>query len=389
MDLTSMIKRENFFEIFFPTVERYFKEVYGEDVKLSFAYKGEKKANLFIYPRLSAAASRNVSKKARSFFYSEWNVRGSFIKRLAAKLYVYIMTHSRGLFAQYRFHLEPEKMLSKDLVIAPNNRSIRIFDYKSGLVGCIIKQGFTKKYFENQLKFRLQHKYSFVPPLTDYGDNWFREPIMYGHPLARVTDEEQYNKSIEQARTDVAIIAKDTLKYRGCDEYVKELLATLYKGLAEARDIKRIKWADNLENVIHRLACNLKDCTFNIPVVLSHGDLQTGNIWVDTIGKTWVYDWETVGYRSIWYDTATLLLSLRREGGIERLWQSLNCREVSEKVLANDSCKNYSDTELRQIVSIVVLEDIAFYLEDMLELPRDFGRDIFDSYVKKLDALKF
>ncbi len=387
MDLASMLKRESFFEIFFPTVERYFKEVYREDVHLYFASSGEKKANLFIYPRLSAAVVRNISKNARSFFYSEWNVRGSWIKRLSAKLYVWVMTHSLGLLAQYRFHLEPAKTLSKNIVIAPNNRSIRVFDYKSGLVGCIIKQGFTNKYFINQLKFRLEHKYYFVPPLTDYGDSWFREPIMYGHPLARVTDEVQYKQSIVEATANIAIIAKDTLEYQSCDEYVKAVSTTLHKGVAEASEKKHIESADALETIINRLVGSLKDCTFQIPVVLSHGDLQTGNIWVDIKGKTWVYDWETVGYRSVWYDAATLLLSLRREGGIERIWQSTDYRKISEKVLANDNRKNYSDTELSQIVSVVVLEDIAFHLEDMLELPQDFGSNIFNNYTKKLIAL--
>ena len=36
------------------------------------------------------------------------------------------------------------------------------FDYNSDIVGCIIKNGFTDKYFSNQIRFREKYKYDFI-----------------------------------------------------------------------------------------------------------------------------------------------------------------------------------------------------------------------------------
>ena len=64
---------------------------------------------------------------------------------------------------------------------------------------------------------------------------------MYGHPLARVTDTAQYTRSIDEAIAHIAIIAKETLKYQSCEEYVAALSTALVKGVAEARQCKHIE----------------------------------------------------------------------------------------------------------------------------------------------------
>lgn len=386
MDLASMIERENFFELFFPTIERYYKEVFGEDVRCSFA-ETPRSANLVSYPHLSAFTMRQISAKARDFYFREWNIRNEPFKSAAAKIFVLGMTCSRGLFAEHRLDFQPEGLLSEHLVIAPNNRSIRFFDHETGLVGCIIKQGFTDRYFSNQLRFRLEHPYPFIPPLTEWGSDWFREPIMYGHPLARVTDESQYERGLLDALGDISKIVRDSLKYSDCRTYVSSLCAALTAGIEKARGTKGILMADSAEKIVGDLVSVLNSGFPGVPIALSHGDLQTGNIWVERDGTTWIYDWETAGIRSVWYDTSTLLLSLRRAGGVERLWTSHACNETKGAILRNDARKDYSVGEMKQIAAIVLLEDILFYLEDMLELPKDYGGRIFDEYITRLSRL--
>ena len=93
MDLASMLQREDFFPLFFATVKKYYKEVFGQDVEIDFAEK--KDCNLVIKPVLSAATAPRMSPAARGFFYSEWNVRNSLFKYLAATAGV---TFGKGVF---------------------------------------------------------------------------------------------------------------------------------------------------------------------------------------------------------------------------------------------------------------------------------------------------
>ena len=44
----------------------------------------------------------------------------------------------------------------------------------------------------------------------------------------------------------------------------------------------------------------------------------------------------------------------------------------------------YDFDKIRGIKGIVMLEDICFYLEDMLELPEKWGSELFDAFINRL-----
>lgn len=380
MDLESMLKREDFFSFFFSSVERYYQEALDESITFSFA-TSKRKCNMVIKPKLSAASSVRISNKAREFYYSEWNIRGSIVKNWLAKIYVFFATRTGYAFSQYRFTITPEPANCKDIVIAPNNRSIRIFDYSRDIVGCIIKSGFTDKFFKSQLEFRKKYKYDFILPLLKTGNDWFQEPIMYGHPLARITDEVLYRKAMQDAVSDMAVLAHDTILYADCDKYILGIEQKLMQMLDKAKKKKEIRYAEETRKIIcfaTGLAKQYRDC---IPTVISHGDLQGGNIWVDLNHKTWIYDWETAERRSIWYDSSVLQYSLRRNDG----WKQLMGEKFPSRMRGcEESQIEFSVEEYDAIKGVVLLEDISFYLEDMLELPEDWGADLYDAFIKRI-----
>lgn len=383
-----MIKREDFYPILFKSLETYFKEVYNREVNVSFNYsKGSDR--LFVFCPPSFIARRIPPKGLLTFLYSEYNVRNNFFKYYLGKIGVLVATRSFGLFAKASIYLDSRNVLPQNSFIAPNNRSIRIFNYDTMMVDCIIKDSFTNKFFLNQLNFRRENNYSFVPPLIDFGDQWFRESIMLGNPLARVTDEKKYKSSMSCAIQLMGIVAKDTKKFVDSGSYTSNLIKDIVKKLRIAGQKKHINSQEALLSIIKQLESILSLSKLIIPTVLSHGDLQTGNIWLDRNGKTWIYDWETNGRRSVWYDSATLLLSLRRKSGIEKMWKNYQSDAVIQALLHNDENSRYSALQIRQIVSIVILEDIQFYLDDLLELPKDFGGPIFDLFAKRLITLKY
>ena len=381
MDLASMLQREDFFPLFFATVKKYYKEVFGQDVEIDFAEK--KDCNLVIKPVLSAATAPRMSPAARGFFYSEWNVRNSLFKYLAAKAGVTFLTHSGKAVSQFCFRMTPEKAVTKDLVIAPNNRSIRFFDYESKMVGCMIKDGFTSKYFCNQLEFRKSHSYPFMLPMLKWGGDWFVEPILNGHPLVRVTKETMYQKGISDALAGIRMLAEDTLSQVEAEAYVSKMLARIEDLLIDAEKRKKIRTAASTRKLAENAEKKVIGTLQIIPLCGSHGDFQTGNIWVDENGKTWIYDWETAGRRSVWYDSAVLCYSLRRPYG----WGELATQTEPSKLLHCDTKKDYSQSEYAAIKAVVLLEDILFYLEDMLELPKDWGAEIFDAFIERVEKV--
>jgi hypothetical protein len=334
---------------------------------------------MVIKPRLSAVSSTSISKKAREFYYSEWNIRNSVVKNALAKMYLFFATRTGRYFAQYRFIISPEPENIEDIIIAPNNRSIRFFDYRNNIVGCMIKDGFSDKFFSNQIKFRETYKYDFILPLIDHGANWFREPIMHGHPLARVTDEKQFIASQKAATECMRMLAADTLEYIDSKTYIEGLYNKVTMLIEQAVTKKRIKTKDETKIILNYAAEQAKELEHPLPTVMSHGDFQSGNIWVDQEGKTWIYDWETADRRSVWYDAAVLEFSLRRNEGWEVL---LNTEHPDAMNLCNS--KEPMENNYSAMKGIVLLEDLCFYLEDLVELPERWGVDIYDSFIKRL-----
>ena len=380
MNLSAMLEREDFFPLFFESVKEYFRLVYGKEVDIGFADK--KTANLVIKPKLGAAMPPRLSGRARGFFYSEWNVRNSFVKYCIAKVGVFALTHSGKSFSQFYLRMLPSEMATKDLVIVPNNRSIRFFDYQTDTVGCIIKKGFTDKYFSNQIRFRTQYSYPFMVPLLRHGDTWFEEPILKGHPLARVTDQKAYQKGIADAKQGIFCLMSDTKREVDTNTYISNLLEKITDLTEQAKIRKQIKKGEKTLEIAKN-AATIATKLDKITLCQSHGDFQSGNIWVDTDGKTWIYDWETAGERSVWYDISVLSYSLRRAYGWGDFWKN----ELPSQMLFEQ--QNSTPEQYRAMKCVVLLEDIVFYLEDMLELPENWGVEIYDAFVERIELLEF
>lgn len=380
MDLASMLDREDFFGLFPASVTEYFRQAEGKTVHIQ-RVKRCGHANLVVKPHLSALMSPHISKNARAFFYSEWNPRGGLLKNFAVRVYVFSMLHTGRLFSQYRFRMEPAEDSLRELVIAPNNRSIRFFNYQTGIVGCMVKDGFSDKYFQNQLSFRLNHDYPFLLPLECWGERWFTEPILKGHPLARITDDKIYRKGFFDALADIRQLAADTSRTVNAESYLAELCERLLSLTAQAAEKKHISTAAQTEMLIRKVRELTHEVSGELPVCMSHGDLQTGNIWVDVNGNTLIYDWETAGERSVWYDATVLSYSLRRDNG----WRDFLSDRAAKQAYFTDLTPEENRCEALLVRCTVLLEDILFRIEDMMELPQDWGRDIYDRYIDMLD----
>lgn len=384
MKIKRMVQREAFYQINESTLNRYYKVVHGIDAGIKTKCRNPF-SKIIIYPLLGTEMTRFPDRKVLRYLLNEYNIRGSFIKNIIAKAYVFACFFSFGILGGKRLEINDNSIFRNSMVIIPENRKIRIYDFATGSVDVIVKDTFTKKYFDNELAYRLNAKYDFMLPIKEHGDDWYREDILQGQPLARIFDNKIYEKSTQDALASIGVIAKDTLEYRDAAEYANRLLSDIVEKIQLAEVRKNISCADTVIAIAKAAHSKALLLSAPLPTVLSHGDLQGGNIWVDKVkGKTYLLDWETNERRSVWYDCATLLLSTRRANKLEEMMKNCETQAVKVAVLANDGKKDYN---MEAVMGIVTLEEILFYLDDMLELPQDFGGNIFERVVRELDAM--
>ena len=378
MRIAEMIRREDFYTILEDTMNTYFRLVRNADA--AFSYEEGRGEKLIINAKFGFISRFPAPRGLLTFLNGEYNIRGNFVKYLAGHAAASLAWAFPQL-GQTRTCRIAEGALGKNEFIYPQNRSVRIFDYASGQVDCIVKSGFSDYYFKNQLKFRLTHQYDFMVPLSAHGDSWFREPILDGHPLARTKNEKAYQKGLADAMRGIRALAADTRSEIAASDYAKALLADIEPKLRRAAAEKQIQYGESLLEAA-KSAAEILSLGGTVELCLSHGDFQSGNIWVDRSGKTYIYDWETVGRRSVWYDSAVLNYSLRRAYG----WKSLLECAAPEAMRACEQNKQ-GEPNYAAMKSAVLLEDILFYLDDLLELPKDFGREIFDAFAERIVKL--
>lgn len=376
MRIEQMIEREDFYGILRKTVCEYFKKVRMKDV--DFAYT-EKKGyeKLVISPKFSFVAKPPLKSGIKEFLRNEYNIRNSMIKyiigRIAVKA-VEINPYICGGTAAYI----TRNSLDKNEFISPQNRSVRFFDYNKMTVDCIVKSGFTDKYIKKQIDFRKNHSYKFVLPMIDYGENWFREKILQGHALARTTDNSLYEKGVCDTILAIKTLINDTLENETAETYINKLANNAISLVCSADEKKHIKYKNEVINIIN--ICKENALRLNtIPTSVNHGDMQSGNIWIEGDGNTVIYDWETVERRSVWYDLSVFKYSLRRPGA----WKNYIKSDILD-ILNDSGCDDCVKNKQKSIKSIVMIEDLIFRLSDMIDLPGEWGREIFDDYCMQL-----
>ena len=341
MKITEMIAREDFYRI-------------NHDTLLKYYATAKRKEPLYIYPRLNAIIVKNPSKAVKKYLLTEYAVRGSFVKRLAANGYVNLCLSSHGVMADRRLLIPNDA--NADTLIYPCNRKYRIFDFAHNTVTVQLKSGFPDEQLKHEISFRTRSSLpDFVPVIMTSTGTSYTERIIDGKPLARVTDG--YDQLKKQAYEELRAYTSQFDKTVTGVEYSRMLGDQLLRMMKEIQ-LPYEKLVNVLSTVIR-----------NVPEVLltfSHGDLQSGNIWVENrTNKVFIIDWESWGTRSLQYDQATLFDGLR-PGDIDGYL--LNARiNVQNKAL-------------------VLLEDILFQIEVYKSLPDTFGREKVIEYCRKITS---
>lgn len=345
MKISFMLKREDFYRINKNTLETYFRNCTAEK-------------KLYIYPELNAIVTARPSKAVRQYLYTEFRVNGSPLKRLLVRLYATVLLSSGGLLASRSLKIKTDA--HSDTLIYPCNKKYRVFDFRENTISVLGKEGFPTDDLQREMKFRAEYDAPFIPGLLQCTPNGYTEGIIDGCPVARTG--ERMNTLCERALAVWEEYIRPYTKQISAHEYGAQLFQKIQT--LENRIIELGKQIDSAS--LHTLSEVLLDVlrikNREVPVSLSHGDLQPGNIWVEVGSeKLYIIDWESWGQRSTWYDRATLYEGLRRTDGIA----------------------NYA--KKRDLVhATVLLEDVIFRLTELTNLPYDYGCREFDAYIKTL-----
>ena len=346
MKISYMLKREDFYTINEKTLQAF------------FGGNGEEK-KLFIYPHLNAIVKRFPSKQVREYIYTEYAVNGSLVKKLLVWLYTRLCLNSFGLLADRTITL-PAK-IGNSVLIYPCNRKFRIFDFAEQTVSVITKWGFSQNSLHNEIRFRTQcPPADFILPIDKHTDNTYTEHIIEGIPLARIPDNDNLK--------DIALAlwqeyAKESRKAVGAAEYAGTLRARIAAFKDKIKEAKPMANLERLDTVSAFYLDIIERAEDTVELIQSHGDLQPGNIWLEnSTGRIFIIDWESVETRSIWYDPACL------HGGI-RIQENLN--QIA------------TQRDMRS--AVITVEEIIYRLNELCELPYDYGTDDFNALTAELE----
>ena len=346
MKISQMLKREDFYSINKKTLSEYFKE-------------SNKQCKLYVYPQLNAIITKNPSKAVKKYLYREYSVRGNMLKSLLVKAYVAVCLNSCGIMATKKLDILGD--MNKDMLIYPCNKKYRVFDFSKNIVDVIAKSGFPKNDLENEIAFRTQNKEEFIPELIFANDNGYREEIIDGMPLARISENFKELK-IKAINTLYSFANQNGMTYSvKVSDYIEELNEKISAFIKDDR--KNID-KELLSDVVSKLSF-MADKESSIELTLSHGDLQSGNIWIEKGGKLYIIDWESWGKRSTEYDRTVLFENIHT-GGLESFIKT--CEDKTK-------------------LSIICLEDIIFRLNEVYNLALDYGEKEFCEYLNLIKEL--
>lgn len=364
MKISDLMKREDFYKINKETLDAFFSKTPNI----------LKNNNLYVYPKINAIIPIFPSKEVKCFLYTEFDINGNIFKKLLVYLYIRLALNSFGILADKKLLLQSDQNIDKYNLIYPCNKKYRFFNFKNSTVIVFIKSGYNTSSIQKEINFRKGKQLDFVLPILENGDDWYIEHIISGKPLARIK-----RRYFEYCAKALCIWESYNSKYL---EEIKLLdyADVLYEKINQLSSlVKTSKNEVNIRN-LDVLSLDIKNrinrCeNITIETVMSHGDFQSGNIWIeDRTRKIYIIDWESCERRSLWYDRAVLYFDLRRNQKLQ-LFLNTKCKTM---------LKYFGEFDSETVKMIVTFEDIIFQMNSLIDLPYTYGIEGFNIYIQNL-----
>jgi len=385
MTIEEMFQRENIYQIIEDTLSKYYRQIRNEETEVKV-----RRVHLFqrllVYPRIGVILPLFPCRGIIREVYALFDVKNNSLKKLIAWVYITMCLITFGLFADASLWFSNKSLYNRNIMIMPSNRKIKIFYYRHEYVDSILKVGLRDNYFRNEIKFRSNPQFSFILNFIAYGDCWYREQLLHGKGLVR-TSGNTYSFYLQEVLDDLKLLQLESRHMVSASEYASKVADQCAELLKEVLLRKNITCGAKINRVIGLTKAICNNSTDRIILALSHGDLQTGNIYLDNESRNlYILDWETAKDRSIWYDSATLLCSIRRKGKFADMINGRNSERIRSLVLYFDCDKN---RDMDIVASILLLEELDFFLEEIADFPEDMGYEIIKRYEYEVDNIDF
>ena len=346
MKISYMLKREDFYTINENTLKTYYRD-------------SQTPTRLYIYPALNAIVTARPAKAVRQYLYTEFRVSGSLLKRLLVRLYAALCLNSFGLLASRSIRLPADA--DAHTLIYPCNKKYRIFHFRENTVTVLGKDTFPTDDLQQEIRFRTGHTAPFIPGLVRSDASGYTEQIIDGQPVARTGS--RMGQLCDRAFGIWSEYIAPHTQSVPASQYAATLSEELQALQAKAASLEKTYNRPLLTQLTQHLLAQLQT-EEAIPVSLSHGDLQPGNLWVERhTDKLYIIDWESWHTRSTWYDRALLYEQLRKQAGLARFAATRDLTHAT-----------------------VLLEDILFRLRELTTLPLHYGCREFDTYLQTLQG---
>lgn len=373
MKISAMLEREDFYSILQKTLERN-ATCLGFTSNHIQVGTGNEGCTLFVNPKLNAIMSASPAPTVIDFLKTEYNVGGSIHRQIAVKAYLWMATtfvrrfSSSGIKLSYRHDLN-------NLLIYPCNKKIRLFGFEQGVVYTVLKDGFPDIYIKREMAFRMERANDFIPGILEAKSNSYSERIIQGRPLARINAPLIVEKHKKKAY-DLVLSLSAQDKYVNTKSYIRQLAQECEKSLLQKPTYKD---GTTVRKIFEYLVSKTPD--ENIPLLLSHGDLQPGNIWMDDQqNRLVIIDWETVKERSPFYDYAALYWNLRKDKNMQCLYEQALSQslQLSHKYRCSE----------KTIALTVLAEELAYQTEELESFPDNIGIKEYEQVIDQYTHLK-
>lgn len=385
MTILEMFEREDIYHIIEGTLEEYYRNVLKKKVSVKVD-KNHFFKRILIYPRLGVIISRTPSWSVVKNLYRFFDVQNNLPKKLFAWSYITLCILTFGLLSDASLVLDDTSVFSNNHLIMPCNRKIKVFDYKNQIIDAYQKKGFSNYYLKKEIEVRRQPEVNFILPMLDSGERWYRERLLLGRCLVR-TSGDVYNRYMAVVLEYLGQYYQKSLCEIAARDYLLQLAEEYEKMLKRVEEQKKITCGDKIRRVIRWSADIARKTHDTIPTAMGHGDLQTGNIYVDEEhDRVFLIDWETVKRRSVWYDAATVIFCTRRKNKFSDMLNSIDDERYMKKILWFDKNRG---RETNVVAAVLLIEELGFFLEEIVDLPGEMGAEIIERYEYEIDRIEW
>lgn len=388
MRVSNMMKREQFYQIFSETLAEGWQAQHGMRCAISQA-GGSAGDAWYLNPLLNACFPSDMSGKARQFLFDRFAYTDAPSRKFAQLCLGGLLTTRLGLYLASRrlFTMEARLPFQNETLIIPCNQRIRIFNFQQNICRVFLKKGFDSHTMRREIEVRGMMPEGPFPRIVKWDDDggWFDEPIIDGYPLPRVPPSYRKRDIEKQSFTllDQWLSTHESRTVAGTHVQglvvaIRDLCRVIQKKFPFGRETKQIA---DITSRLEKHASNLEE----IPVSVTHGDFQAGNIHVEKGShKPYLSDWEHSAQRSRDYDFLVFGLRTRSPHGLAKRVDAYLAGSFGEQAL---DFVTAGDGDRIVALAVFFLEDLKWNLQENTTGPYIALTEGLNEYLRQLDEI--